>query len=347
MGAILADSAAILADTLINLIAVISYPPALLANLLVLVGLRVMSRYTSESKTNKMSTSVMSSNSAGPSSGVQVRPGPAVGAQSSTLRRWVQVVLMGLMIVQVVYLVKHNANDRTSTSTARSTHGAASTTTPATGVPATSPPGGNPSATLPSQPVGGTNGGVVTDESASMSSSNITSVGQTSPPSIRAKSVPRSAAVAVAGLTTQGSLTATLYFGQLRAVMSRLNGAVHFNTDPAYASAHPGQCVSTVVFGSVPGSSASVYAEGLGKGWDGAEGSPSKSLAADNWNAHQQLIVPPGSSDAGTKWTGSAMLVVDGGQEYTSSQYVLALDHVSGSTQIWTVAARTLVQCTL
>jgi hypothetical protein len=357
---------------LLGLFTLIGSPPILLANLLALVGFRVMSRHASGTRTDGTSSTGGGSPDAGASSsGGDVVAGPVAGAQQPW-RRWTQVILVALLVAQVVYLVKHYGPDadRTRTTAADShdpTTPPTTTSGPATGTTSaatTAPTGGGTAPTSATSTAGGAgtaggtgggavNGNVVPGPTTTIKvtvpggSGSTPHAGPSVPPSTSAAPVSQPQAFASVGLSTQASVTATLYFGRLGAVMSWLSGTVHFNTDAAYATAHPGQCVSTVVFGSVSGSAAVVYAQSLGGGWGGAERAPSQSLAADNGHAHQQLIVPPWSAGAGTSWTGSALLVVDGSQQYTSSPYTLVLDRVSGSTQTWTVAGRTQVECTL
>jgi hypothetical protein len=153
---------------------------------------------------------------------------------------------------------------------------------------------------------------------------------------------------ASASLGVPGSLTARVYFGQLGSVVSGLSNRVTFNTPTSYRSAHPHQCVLTVVFSGVSGSQAAVYAQGLGSGWTGAESAPDQNVSTDSGVVHQQLVVPPGAASKGQAWNGSAFVRVDQdpNQDHHSSEYSLKLSSRSGSNATWKFAGTTVV-CSL
>jgi hypothetical protein len=156
---------------------------------------------------------------------------------------------------------------------------------------------------------------------------------------------PAPATLATTGLGVPGATPATLYFGQLDAVLARLPGLT-FHVAADYRAAHPQQCALTVVFRQVVGSSAAVYAQGLGGGWSGAEYAPDQSVSTDSGTVHQQVIIPPQAAAPGTTWYGSGRLVVDG-VNHDSDQYRLSLTQVTGSAQTWQVGPATTVTCTL
>jgi hypothetical protein len=125
--------------------------------------------------------------------------------------------------------------------------------------------------------------------------------------------------------------------------MARLDGKVTFATDPGYHTSHPDQCPATVVVGPLPGTTARIYAQGLGDGWTGAENAPDPSLGAGA-TAHQQLVVPPESAAPG--FTRSVGAAVDGdGATFRTGTHSLSLVEDSADGQRWK-AGGTLVSCT-
>jgi hypothetical protein len=147
-------------------------------------------------------------------------------------------------------------------------------------------------------------------------------------------------------LAMGGGLTATLYVGQLDHLLRRLDGTVTFNTDSAFRAQRPRLCVATVVIEGVSGGQAAVYARGLGSGWGGAEDVPDLRVAADRGTVHQQLVIPPPAAPAGTSWTGSAALHVDGELVGVSGEYRLTVEAVDGPVWQWRAGNdRTPVEC--
>lgn len=147
-----------------------------------------------------------------------------------------------------------------------------------------------------------------------------------------------------APLAMDGGLDATLYFGQLEAVLRELEGRVTFKTDPVYRSQHPEQCVATVVVTGAVGNEASVGAVGLRDGWAGAEIAPDPKVATDAGTLHQQLVIPPSGAVAGETWSGSALVTLDGIQ-YRSSDYLLTLVTKEGAFWQWEIEARHTIRC--
>jgi serine/threonine protein kinase len=141
--------------------------------------------------------------------------------------------------------------------------------------------------------------------------------------------------------TNSSSITAQVYFGQLRSVISALSGQVTFNTAASLLATNPGRCVGTVVFSQVSEPTGAVYAEGLGSGWTAAENAPSP--ATQGGHLHQQLVVPPSSASAGDAWQGSAQLI-SGNLKVLSGTYSLQLQAQNGSAQTWLVDGQ-IVTC--
>jgi hypothetical protein len=147
-------------------------------------------------------------------------------------------------------------------------------------------------------------------------------------------------------LAMGGGLTATLYVGQLDHLLRRLDRTVTFNTDGAFRAQRPRLCVATVVIEGVSGGQAAVYARGLGSGWGGAEDVPDLRVAADGGTVHQQLVIPPLAASAGTSWTGSAALHVDGELVAVSGEYRLTVEAVDGPVWLWRASDdRSPVEC--
>ncbi len=149
------------------------------------------------------------------------------------------------------------------------------------------------------------------------------------PAKTSAPAAPPAAAYAVTTLSTgSSSVTATAYFGQFSAVTSV--AGVTFNS----SNVQPGLCVETVVFRQVSNATGTVYAEGLGSGWTGAEGVPSQDTQGGT--LHQQLVVPPGSVSAGASFSASAKLIA-GSLQVSSGSFPLTLRSASGAAQTWLV----------
>jgi hypothetical protein len=142
-----------------------------------------------------------------------------------------------------------------------------------------------------------------------------------------------------------GGLTATLYVGQLDPLLRRLDGSVTFHTSSGFRAQRPRLCVATVVIEGVSGTTAAVYAQGLGSGWGGAEDVPDQRVAADGGTVHQQLVTPPPAATAGASWTGSAALHVDGELVGESGEYRLTVEAVAGSVWQWRAGDRPPVEC--
>jgi hypothetical protein len=146
-------------------------------------------------------------------------------------------------------------------------------------------------------------------------------------------------------LSMGGGLTATLYVGQLDPLLRRLDGSVTFHTGSGFRAQRPRLCVATVVIEGVSGTTAAVYAQGLGSGWGGAEDVPDQRVAADGGTVHQQLVTPPPAATAGASWTGSAALHVDGELVGESGEYRLTVEAVAGSVWQWRAGDRPPVEC--
>jgi hypothetical protein len=88
---------------------------------------------------------------------------------------------------------------------------------------------------------------------------------------------------------TPGMVTARVYFGQLKSVMTELDN-ITFNVSAGYLLAHPQQCALTVVFDGVSGTQAAVYAQGLATGWSAADGTPDQRVPlgrlVGRWRVH-------------------------------------------------------------
>lgn len=149
-------------------------------------------------------------------------------------------------------------------------------------------------------------------------------------------SAPASSAYASASLVTgSSSVTAWVYFGQLKAVVDAVAGQVTFNTPPNWLNEEPGRCGLTVVFKGVAEPKGAVYAQGLGySDWLALEYAPSQD--AEKGNLHQQLVTPPQNLSAGESWQYSAELIA-GNQHLLSDTYSLKFQGTAGSQQRWLV----------
>jgi hypothetical protein len=144
-------------------------------------------------------------------------------------------------------------------------------------------------------------------------------------------------------LEVPAPLHATLYFGELNAILDSLSGQVNFRTIEDYRQAHPNACVETIVTTNVPGTTGAIYAVGLGQGWTAAEDAPGQRIAPPDANLHQQLVIPPINAVNGDTWTGSA-LVQGNGISARSGRYTLSLISRNGNSQTWKVGNK-MAQC--
>ena len=136
-------------------------------------------------------------------------------------------------------------------------------------------------------------------------------------------------------LATGSSLvTAKVYFGQLKAVVSALAHQIIFNTPSAWVKQEPSQCALTVVFAGVTNPTGAVYASGLDPGWRGLEYAPSQDT--QNGRLHEQIVTPSGKMSAGQSWQLSAVLVA-GSQRLTSAAYALKFQGGAGAVQTWLI----------
>lgn len=138
---------------------------------------------------------------------------------------------------------------------------------------------------------------------------------------------------------TDGAVTARVYFGQLDALMSALEGTVGFATEASFRQENRDRCVGTVVFYGVPGSTGEVYAQRLGDGWSAAENKPDNHVAGPQRTLHQQLVVPP-RVKAGTRWDAAASLTQDGTTVAVTDSYQLLLAASDGGSQTWQLSGR-------
>jgi len=147
---------------------------------------------------------------------------------------------------------------------------------------------------------------------------------------------PASSAYASASLVTGSpSVTAWVYFGQLKAVIDASAGQVTFNTPARWLGEEPGRCVLTVVFKGVTEPTGAVYAQGLDySDWRALEYAPSPDT--EKGNLHQQLVTPPQTLSLGESWRYSAELVA-GSQHLISTTYSLEFQGAAGSQQRWLV----------
>ena len=134
--------------------------------------------------------------------------------------------------------------------------------------------------------------------------------------------------------TGSSSITARVYFGQLKAVVSALAHRVTFNTPAAWVDQEPGKCALTVVFAGITNPKGAVYASGLDPGWRGLEYAPSQDT--QNGRLHEQVVTPSGTMTAGQSWQLSAVLVA-GNQRLTSDEYSLKFQGGAGAAQSWLI----------
>ena len=134
--------------------------------------------------------------------------------------------------------------------------------------------------------------------------------------------------------TGSSRVTARVYFGQLKAVISALAHQITFNTPSAWVDQEPGQCALTVVFAGVTSPTGAVYASGLDSGWRGLEYAPSQDTR--NGRLHEQIVTPSGKMSAGQSWQLSAVLVA-GSQRLTSDEYSLKFQGEAGAAQTWLI----------
>jgi hypothetical protein len=163
-----------------------------------------------------------------------------------------------------------------------------------------------------------------------------------SPTSGQPKQVPPS--LVKASLSVGNSMSATVYFGRLGAVVAALDGQVTFNTQQAYLQAHPDLCVGTVVVSGVPGSKGAVNAINLGSGWGAAEGLPNNIVEGSNRNLHQQLVTPPPGTAVGQTVYGGVDVQGEGFDVASSDRYSLTLVGPAGNLERWDVDG-TSVDC--
>lgn len=134
--------------------------------------------------------------------------------------------------------------------------------------------------------------------------------------------------------TGSSTVTARVYFGQLKSVVGALAHRVTFNTPAAWVDQEPGKCALTVVFAGVANPTGAVYASGLDRGWRGLEYTPSQDT--QHGRLHEQIVTPMGKLSAGQSWQLSAMLVA-GSQRLTSDEYTLKFQGGAGAAQTWVI----------
>lgn len=203
----------------------------------------------------------------------------------------------------------------------------------------TASPSGSPSRPTPS--LGGTTTRPAVVRSATASSSETTGASRkkksgSGSAQVNLFTAPASSAYASASLVTGSpSVTAWVYFGQLKAVVDAFADQVTFNTPAAWLHEEPGRCVLTVVFKGVTEPAGAVYAQGLNySDWLALEYAPSQDT--EKGNLHQQLVTPPQTLSPGESWQYSAELVA-GSQHLISSTYSLKFQGAAKSQQRWLV----------
>ena len=202
-------------------------------------------------------------------------------------------------------------------------------------------PGGSPSRPTPST-VGTTTRPAVARPATASSPATTGAPRKKKPASGPARvnlfTAPASSAYASASLVTgSSSVTAWVYFGQLKAVVDASAGQVTYNTPVTWLHDEPDRCVLTVVFKGVTAPTGAVYAHGLNySDWQAVEYAPSQTT--EKGNLHQQLVTPPPPQtlSAGESWRYSAELVA-GSQQLTSTTYSLKFQGAAGLQQRWLV----------
>jgi serine/threonine protein kinase len=132
--------------------------------------------------------------------------------------------------------------------------------------------------------------------------------------------------------TGSSSITARVYFGQIKVVVSTLAHQVTFNTPAAWVDEEPGQCALTVIFAGVASPTGIVDASGLGSGWRGLEYMPSQDTQGGR--LHEQIVTPAGTVSLGQSRQLSAVLVA-GNQRLTSDEYSLKFQGKTGAEETW------------
>jgi hypothetical protein len=145
-------------------------------------------------------------------------------------------------------------------------------------------------------------------------------------------------------LSTNSSVQATLYFGQLEHVIAAMTPLIDPGLSRDVIDGNKGLCVGTVVFSGLDGASGVVYAEQLGSGWTSVEGAPT-ARASGETAVRQQLVVPPAEAVNGEAWRARAALKQNGSTAARSSYYTLKLTDTRSSQLTWLVNGTDVVSC--
>ena len=165
----------------------------------------------------------------------------------------------------------------------------------------------------------------------------------------RAADAPRTAKPPTRDLATVQLATgspdydAHLYFGRFRSLVDTLSGQVTLGVDGSQLAASPGLCVSTVVVTGrmETGTTGAVYAAGLGRGWNAAEGAPPRAVSrnGDSGVLHQQVVSPPPTITVGRAWSIGATVETAGDETLTQRQQLALLDR-RGTSTTWTLGSQ-------